>query len=115
MKKSVVILTLALVLALVALPVAAAGFSFKMLQAEAETAYANLQIQWLVFKAQNDGNPNTDLEELVAKTDAIAKDFIEDKAKEGVIVECVLTPYVIDGKTVYIDPLHVIVVPGGTK
>lgn len=114
MKKFVLVVALALLIVMAALPVMAAGNrTASFIKANAEVAFANLRIEVLVFLAQNDGNPNTDLVALVDKTNAIAADVIDSLNADGIEAACEVTPYVIDGKTVYIDPIIIINVPGG--
>ena len=66
----------------------------------------NNQIMELVNEAMEQTNP--DLDKLVETTNAIAHATIQVAALLGIEVACEYVPYVINGQTVYIDPLFVI-------
>lgn len=66
----------------------------------------NNQITALVNKAMKQKNP--DINKLVATTNALSQATIQVAAFLGITVVCEYVPYVINGQTVYIDPLIVI-------
>lgn len=66
----------------------------------------NAKIEALVYKAMLEKKPNID--KLVAQTNALAALTIKVAASLGIEVNCEYQAYVINGVTVYIDPLIVI-------
>jgi phage-related protein len=66
----------------------------------------NNQIAALVNHAMNQTNP--DIDKLVATTNALSQATIQIASFLGITVVCEYVPYVINGQTVYIDPLIVI-------
>jgi conjugal transfer/entry exclusion protein len=83
-------------------------FSYKIRLAIVEKLVeaTNNQIEQLVNQAQNQQNP--DIDKLVATTSALSQATIQVAALLGIDVVCEYVPYVINGQTVYIDPLIVI-------
>ena len=67
---------------------------------------ANNLIYQLVENAQN--NPNANIDLLVALTNGISQTAINIINALGFDAECVYEPFVINGQTVYIDPIIVI-------
>lgn len=81
-------------------------YKIRLAVVEALVEVTNNQIMALVNQAMN--QPNPDIDKLVATTNALAQATIQIASVLGITVVCEYVPYVINGQTVYIDPLIVI-------
>ncbi len=80
--------------------------SFKEAIANSVANTANNIIYQLVENAQN--NPNANIDLLISVTNAISQAAITIINALGLDAECVYEPFIINGQTVYIDPIIVI-------
>lgn len=87
-------------------PAKGIGYEIRLAIVKNLVAITNAKIECLVKIAMYQKNP--DIDKLVAQTTSLAESTIEVGAALGIEVVCEYIPYVINGQTVYIDPLIVI-------